>query len=298
MKIPAAPLPALALLVALAARAPSAGLPEQRSEAVFGQRIAYYEEGSGPTVVLLHGLAVNAALDWGACIGPIAAHHHVLAPDQLGFGASDKPVIDYGIQTWVDMLGEFLRLKKVTEFTLVGESLGGWIGANYTVQALGASPAAGASFALPPPRRLILVDAAGHRALAEQLSSGAMAASIGGSKALLSAIYYEPSRHSESETRRKFESILSKGDGWTVHSVMSNRGLAREAVDDKLPDIRVPTLVVWGDSDRIIPISDGRDFAAKIPGARLVVIAKSGHAPADERPTEFLDAVLPFIDQR
>jgi triacylglycerol lipase len=102
-------------------------LPEQKSEWIFGQKIAYYEAGSGPTVVMLHGLATRAADDWGTCIGPFATHHHVLAPDQLGFGASDKPLIDYGIQTWVDMLGEFLRVKKVTDFTLIGESLGGWI---------------------------------------------------------------------------------------------------------------------------------------------------------------------------
>src|SRR5450631_169692 len=86
----------------------TAELPGQKTVAIFGQRIAYYEAGSGPTVVLLHGLGSNAAADWGACIAPIAARHHVLAPDQLGFGASDKPMVDYGIQTWVDMLGEFI----------------------------------------------------------------------------------------------------------------------------------------------------------------------------------------------
>ena len=60
----------------------------------------------------------------------------MLALDLLGFGASDQPAIDYGIQTWVDFLGEFLRAKKVTgAFTLMGESLGGWIASQSTIAA-------------------------------------------------------------------------------------------------------------------------------------------------------------------
>jgi pimeloyl-ACP methyl ester carboxylesterase len=291
---------ALALLFALGAAgmARAAELPEQKTVAIFGQRIAYYEAGSGPTVVLLHGLATNAVADWGACIGPIAARHHVLAPDQLGFGASDKPMIDYGIQTWVDMLGEFIRVKKVSEFTLVGESLGGWIAAQYAIQAAGSVSPAGPSFALVPPRKLILVDAAGHRHLAEQMSSGGGGgATLAGSKYLLSAIFFEPARSSEAEVRLKFTQILGKGDGWTIRSVLSNKGLAAESVDDRLASIAIPTLVVWGADDHLVPLDDGRDFAQRIPGARLLVIPRSGHAPAVEHPDEFLAAALPFIDQ-
>jgi pimeloyl-ACP methyl ester carboxylesterase len=289
---------ALLVLLAAATASGAAQLPERRTAVVFGQRIAYYEEGTGPTVVLLHGLASSAPGDWAACIGPIAAHHRVIAPDQLGFGASDKPMIDYGIQTWVDMLGEFIRVKNVSDFTLVGESLGGWIAAQYAIQAAQPASAAGPSFALVPPRRLVLVDAAGHRRLAEQMSAGGGAASLAGAKGILGAIFFEPTRSSDAAVRAKFEQILGKGDGWTIRSVGSSRGLAAESVDDKLGAIAVPTLVVWGAEDRIIPLDDGRDFSSRIPGARLVVIPASGHAPAIERPEEFLAALLPFIDQR
>lgn len=290
--------PALPFAICGAVVASAAELPDQRTVAIFGQKIAYYEAGSGPTVVLLHGLATNAALDWGTCIAPIAARHHVLAPDQLGFGASDKPMVDYGIQTWVDMLGEFIRVKKVSEFTLVGESLGGWIAAQYAIQAAGSVSPAGSSFVLVPPKKLILVDAAGHRHLAEQMSSGGGgSASLAGSKFLLSAIFFEPSRSSEAAVRLKFTQILGKGDGWTIHSMMSNKGIVADSVDDKLATISIPTLVVWGAEDRLVPLDDGRDFAQKIPGALLIVIPRSGHAPAVEHPDEFLAAALPFIDQ-
>jgi pimeloyl-ACP methyl ester carboxylesterase len=285
-------------LLAGAAAAAAADLPEKRTVVIFGQRIAYYEAGSGPTVVLLHGLATSAAGDWAACMGPIAARHHVIAPDQLGFGASDKPMVDYGIQTWVDMLGEFIRVKRVSGFSLVGESLGGWIAAQYAIQSANPASAAGPSFTLVPPRRLVLVDAAGHRRLAEQMSAGGgSGASLAGTKGLLSAIFFEPSRGSDAQIRAKFEQTLGKGDGWTIRSVMSNKGIAAESVDDKLAAITIPTLVVWGAEDRLVPLDDGRDYASRIPGARLVVIPQSGHAPAIEHPAEFLAAVLSFIDQ-
>jgi len=178
----------------------------------------------------------------------------------------------------------------------VGESLGGWIAAQYTIEAAGPAPPAGAAFALVPPSRLILVDAAGHRHLAEQMSSGG-SASLTGTKFLLSAIYFDPARSSDEAVRIKFTQILGKGDGWTIRSLMSNKGLVAESVDDKLASIAVPTLVVWGGEDRIVPLDDGKDFAQRIQGARLVVIPKSGHAPGIEQPDKFLAAVLPFIDQ-
>jgi triacylglycerol lipase len=103
---------------------------------VFGQKIVYYDLGSGPPVVLLHGLASQAMFDWAEVIMPLSQSHRVIALDQIGFGQSDKPVVDYSIQTFVDFLGEFLRTIGVRQFALAGESLGGWIAASYTIQAL------------------------------------------------------------------------------------------------------------------------------------------------------------------
>ena len=104
--------------------APSS-LPPTKTVSVFSQKIVYYDVGTGPTIVLVHGFASQASVDWGRVIQPLAAHHRVIALDQIGFGESDKPFIDYDIQTFVDFLGEFLRVKHVDKFDLVGESLGG-----------------------------------------------------------------------------------------------------------------------------------------------------------------------------
>jgi pimeloyl-ACP methyl ester carboxylesterase len=289
---------ALSFAVLLSPRCSAEDLPQRRSVMIFGQRIEYYDVGTGPVVVLLHGLGTSAQVDWGKCIMPLSAHHRVLAPDQLGFGASDKPVIEYSIQTWVDMLGEFLRVEGAKDFTLAGESLGGWIAAQYAIQALGNQASVGPSLRLPCPGRLILVDAAGHKHLAVGSAEGGPGLSLAGSMGLLSAIYMDPSYSTDDAVRAQFARSMSKGDGWTIHSVFSNRTLLNECIDGKLGQITIPTLVVWGAGDKVLPLDDGKDYAANIPGAKLVIIPGSGHAPGIEKPNLLVAAVEAFLGDR
>lgn len=281
------------LLLALLPLAAASAEPAARFTTLFGERIRYYDVGAGPTVVLLHGLGSSAWGDWGHCIGPLAVHHRVLALDQLGWGGSDKPFIDYSIQTWVDFLGEFLRQRQVGHFTLVGESLGGWIAAQYAIQALSGQPApAGPSFVLPKPDRLVLCDAAGHRAGAEQLlEGGGDSYTIAGAKSLLAKVFHSPAYATDAAVRADLAWAMSKGDSWTVHSFSSNRHIVAEAVDGKLSAITVPTLIIWGAYDELVPLAEGRDYAAKIPGARLVIIPDAAHAACIEKPESFLAAL-------
>jgi triacylglycerol lipase len=90
----------------------SAQLGPMQEANVFGQTIRYYDIGSGPLLVLLHGMANTAISTWGKVMLPLAPTHRILAMDQIGFGASDKPSIEFRIQTFVDFLGEFLTCKK------------------------------------------------------------------------------------------------------------------------------------------------------------------------------------------
>ena len=103
---------------------PESKLPPVKSVRVFGQKIVYYDLGAGPVVVLVHGFATQARFDWGNVMLPQAKKHRVIALDEIGFGRSDKPLIDYSVQTEVDFLGESLRTLKVKEFSLAGESMG------------------------------------------------------------------------------------------------------------------------------------------------------------------------------
>ncbi|HMD60063.1 MAG TPA: alpha/beta hydrolase [Opitutaceae bacterium] len=270
-------------------------LPAPQATVLFGQKILYYDVGTGPTVVLIHGMGSSAKGDWGRCITALSAHHRVLAPDLLGFGGSDKPFIDYGIQTWVDFLGEFLRERKPGDFALVGESLGGWIVAQYAIQSLGSEPPVGPSFALPKPSRLVLSDAAGHRRLATKPSDGSVS-SLAATRALLGSVFHGAAWRTDDALRADYAWSMGKGDSWTIRSFVSNSATQAEAVDGKLGGITIPTLVVWGAYDGLVPLDDGRDYAARIAGARLVVIPECGHAPCIEDPPAFLAALQPFLD--
>jgi len=266
-------------------------LPPEKSVEVFGEKIVYYDVGTGPTVVLVHGFASQANVDWGHVIRPLAAHHRVVALDQVGFGESAKPTIDYDIQTFVDFLGEFLRTLKVEHFALAGESLGGWVVASYTLQAL--RPENAGKYAVPKPNKLILEDAAGHKAFHSDGPSPLMSSLKDG--ASIASILYDKSLMTDEAMRENFAIKLKANDGNTQRLFRANPKVDGETVGDKVAAISIPTLVVWGEDDPIVPLEDGKDFAAKIPGAKLVIVPKCGHAPSIERPEDFMAAVEPFL---
>jgi pimeloyl-ACP methyl ester carboxylesterase len=271
---------------------PESGLPAKVSVPVFGQKIAFYDAGSGPVIVLVHGFGSQARFDWGQVILPLAAHHRVIALDEIGFGSSAKPLVDYSIQTYVDFLGEFLRTLNIHEFTLAGESLGGWITALYTIESL--APENTGSHAMPKPQRLILEDAAGMAAIRGASSfpvPGTLADAHG-----VAIVFHDKSRVTEDFVRDVWTMQLQANDGFTKRSFRSNPNTAAEVVSGRLAKITIPTLVVWGGSDEIVPLAQGRAYAAGIPGAKLAIIPECGHAPSIEKPAEFLAAFLPFVD--
>jgi triacylglycerol lipase len=269
----------------------SGTLPPTKTALVFGQKIVYYDVGSGPVVVLLHGFGSQAIFDWGQVIIPLSQRHRVIALDQVGFGESDKPLVDYSVQTFVDFLGEFLRTLRLQRFTLGGESVGGWIAAAYSIQAL--APGNSGAYALPKPERLILVDAAGNSDLrsGNSLTIPGSLREAGG----IAISFHDKSRVTQDFVRQKFAMQLKANDGPTQRSLWSSPHLASEMVGDKLAAITIPTLIVWGANDDIISLDEGREYAAKIPNAKLVIIPDCGHMPPLEKPEDFLSAVLPIL---
>jgi triacylglycerol lipase len=272
---------------------PEKSLPPVKSVPVFGQKIVYYDTGTGPVVVLVHGMASQARFDWGNVMLPLAAKHRVIALDQIGFGRSDKPQIDYSIQTYVDFLGEFLRTLKIHEFTLAGESLGGWIVALYTIEALDAGNTG--KYALPKPKRLILEDAAGLNPMRNSGGLVAVAGTLEDARGV-AIVFHDKARVTEEYVREQWAMKMQANDGYTQRSLRGNPKLAGEAMGGRLAGITIPALVVWGGNDELVPLEQGRAYAAGIPGAKLVVVPECGHAASAEKPREFLAAVFPFID--
>ena len=261
------------------------GQPPDKTIAVFGQAIHYFDLGSGPVVVLVHGLGSRKE-DWLPVLEPLAQKYRLLVPDQIGFGKSEKPLLDYSVQTYVDFLDEFLRQLKVEKTSLVGESLGGWISALYSVEL-------GEGAHLIPIERLVLVDAAGLKqdAPIPNLNPSSLAAMRG----VMEAVFYDTSWLNEDALRKIFTDKLSVHDSYTVRSFLGNPTIATERLDDRLGKIKTPTLVVWGKQDKLVPMAMGERYAAGIAGAKLVSFDKCGHVPPIEKTEEFLAAVTTFL---
>jgi pimeloyl-ACP methyl ester carboxylesterase len=260
-------------------------LPE-KTIPIFGQTIHYWDVGSGPVLVLLHGLG-SSKEDWLAVVGPLSKNHRLLIPDQIGFGQSDKPLVSYSVQTFVDFLDEFLRQMKIEKASLVGESLGGWVSALYITEISGTDR-------ISVVDKLVLADAPGLKEQTPTIPD--FNASLQSSGRLLKSLFYNSSWVNDDRLRQSFAHRLAANDGYTIQSFVNNPALASEFVDDKLSQIRVPTLVLWGKQDQIVPFSSGEKYAAGIPGARLVAFDKCGHLPKAEKTTEFISALEAFLD--
>src|SRR5205823_7413351 len=130
---------------------------------VYGAKVHYVDAGTGSPVILLHGLADDIGV-WESAIAPLAAKYRVVALDQIGFGRSDKPLLNYRVSTFVDFLDGFLNELKIERASLVGNSFGGWIAAAFTLA--------------HPERveRLVLCDAAGYGTLAQTMDGRALSA--------------------------------------------------------------------------------------------------------------------------
>jgi len=260
-------------------------MPPEKTVLIYGQSIHYYEAGQGLNLIFLHGLGGEAA-NWVLNIGPVSQKFHVYAVDQIGFGQSAKPFIDYRIETFTDFLQEFMKVLNIPKATLVGNSLGGWIAAD---------------FAAHYPERvekLVLVNAAGLSPQGTaKLPVDLNPASLDGMRRVMEIIFYNKQLLTDQLVRQVFERHVQSGDGYTIQRVLAGVFAGGQYEDENLASIHAPTLVVWGREDALIPLAMGERFEKGIAGARLVVIEQCGHVPQLEKSIEFNTELLKFVAQ-
>lgn len=261
----------LAIAAALHAQ-PMPGVQEKEVR-VFGQRIAYLESGSsGPTVLLLHGLGGSSA-NWRLTI-PALAGFRVIALDQIGAGRSDKPSLNYRVATLVECLHEFMTVAGIDKATLVGHSQGGWVAAAYAlahpdrierlvlVDSGGYSPA---RINLPPPTREALL----------RLNPSTLA----GLRSVLELTFANKLMITDALVRTVFEQKLAANDGHVINAFIDSVLRGEDYVDGRLGALTMPTLVIWGREDALIPVVAADAFVADIPGAQKAVLEGCGHIP-------------------
>ncbi|MBS1788884.1 MAG: alpha/beta fold hydrolase [Acidobacteria bacterium] len=264
--------------------------PAQKQVELYGQKIFYVEAGSGPTVILLHGLGGDST-NWAMTVPALASKYHVFVPDQIGFGQSDKPMINYRVATLVEFLDAFYKKLGIEKASLVGNSLGGWTAAAFTI----AHP--------DKVDKLVLVDAAGYSnkrwngpELNRDLALTLNPSTVAGLKQSMSMIFYNKAMITDQFAETAFAAKLKRGDGYTINAFIDSVLRGEDYLDGKTSAIKAPTLVVWGREDALTPLGIGEAFAQDIPGAQKIVIEKCGHVPQLEKAAEFNAAVLKFLE--
>jgi triacylglycerol lipase len=198
-------------------------------------------------------------------------------------------MINYRVQTLVDFLDSFCRKLEITKATVVGNSLGGW---------------AAMAFALEHPEkvsRLVLVDSAGYsfakegRTVSRDLMLRLNASSIDDAKSVLSMILANKQMITEGLAEQFLAQHLARNDGYTINAFIDSILRGEDFVDGKLGAIKVPTLIVWGREDLLVPLNSGNMLAHDIGGSELVVLDRCGHVPMLECAQPFNAAVLKFL---
>lgn len=279
----------LVLLTAVVASAAQQGQPTlaQKEAVVFGQKIRYLEAGSGPTVILLHGLG-GSGQNWMFTVGALSPQFHVVVPDQIGFGNSDKPAINYRVRTYVDFLDQFCKQLKIERATLVGHSMGGWIAAAFTI-------------AFPERvERLVLADSTGYAPPANfdfKTLYGLNPSTREGMKQLVARVFFNPSFKSDAMIDQFLAQRMSAGDGYTINSLIESVSRREDFLDGQVNKIKLPTLIIWGRQDGLVLQAEGERLKNDIPHARFAVFDECGHFPQVEKASAFNTTVLQFLKQ-
>ena len=269
---------------------------------IHGHQVGYYAAGSGPALILVHGVA-SSSRTWRRVIPRLAERFTVVAPDLLGHGASAKLRGDYSLGAHASGIRDLMVALGIDRATLVGHSLGGGVAMQFAYQF--------------PERieRLVLVGSGG---LGEEVSLLLRVLTLPGAEYILPL-----------GCRPEFSRAIARGAGWlgrigvrpsalaeeiwngyvslgtkdsrnaflhTLRSVVDVTGQRVSAIDRLYLAREVPTLIVWGDRDPLIPVAHGRRAHRAIKGSVLKVYRDVGHFPHFDEPERFVDDLVDFID--
>jgi pimeloyl-ACP methyl ester carboxylesterase len=274
---------------------------ELQETTIHGHRVAYRLAGSGPPIVLIHGITASSRV-W-ELVGPrLARHHTVLAPDLLGHGHTAKPRGDYSMGAFASGIRDLMLWLDLGPATIVGHSLGGGVAMQYAYQfperteRLGLISSGGLGrrvhgflrAATLPGSELVLPLLAGRQVLSAGRAMGRALGRVGvklGNDALEMARGH--ASLGDPESRAAFVH--------TLRASVDPGGQRVQAVDRLYLAAELPLLIVWGARDRIIPPEHGRRAHGLVPGARFELFERSGHFPHLDEPERFVRTLGDWI---
>jgi pimeloyl-ACP methyl ester carboxylesterase len=268
---------------------------------VHGHRWAFRMAGKGPAVLLIHGIG-DSSDTWADLIPELARHYTVIVPDLLGHGFSDKPRTDYSVPAYANGVRDLLAVLDIGKVTLVGHSLGGGVAMQFAYQF--------------PERaeRLALVSTGG---VGRGVTPALRAASLPGAHLALACLRL-PTVRTQTALAIRLLKLLHTGLGQdapdllrlvdalpdpasrdafirTLRAVVDWRGQVVTMLDRCYLTAGMPTLLVWGSRDQVVPARHAEVAHAAMPGSRLEVFKGAGHFPFHTDPQRFLAVLEDFI---
>ena len=270
-----------------------------------GHRVEYRQSGaeldSGrPVVLLVHGLA-GSSHTWKKVLPALGDDHSVIAPDLLGHGRSDKPQHDYSLGGHANVLRDLMIALGVERATVVGHSLGGGVAMQLAYQHARHC------------ERLVLVSSGG---LGQEVSWIIRALTFPGAEYLMPVLFPAVARTAGNAVGRQLNRfgirLRTFEQNWnsyvsltepanraafvrTLRSVIDIRGQAVSAHDRLYLAAGLPTLIVWGRRDSIIPVDHAISASEAIPKSRVAIFERSGHFPHADEPELFAATLAEFI---
>jgi pimeloyl-ACP methyl ester carboxylesterase len=269
---------------------------------IHGHSVGYRSGGSGPVIVLIHGMAGSSAT-WRLVMPVLAEHFTVVAPDLVGHGESEKPRGDYSLGAFASGVRDLLLALGHERATFVGQSLGGGVAMQFAYQF--------------PERceRLVLVSSGG---LGDEVNVLLRLLALPGAELVLplactnwlhdagvrvAGWAAKIGLHTSPHLTELWQSYGSLADAktrtafvHTLRSVVDVTGQRVSAADRLYLAAEVPTLIIWGDHDSIIPLEQGRAAHSAIPGSRLEIFEGTGHFPHCEHPDRFCNVLIEFMN--
>lgn len=244
--------------------------------------VTYNDRGQGRPFLLLHGgggpLTVNAFADLLATERPA----RVITPTHPGFAGTPRPESLTTVRDLAALYAGLLSDLDLRGVTVVGNSIGGWIASEMAL--LDTSRIGG----------LVLVDAVGIKVVGHPVVDFFSLTP----RQVAEASYHDPDRFGVDPTKLPAEALQAMVGNRAALTVYAGVQMYDESLDSRLSGVTVPTLVLWGDSDRIADADYGRAFAAAIPGAEFKVLSDTGHLPQIETPAQLLEAIWSFTAAR
>lgn len=272
---------------------------------IHGKRRAYVKTGSGPALLLLHGLACDHTT-WDQVIPLLARHYTVIAPDLLGHGLSDKPRADYTLGGYANGMRDLLALLGIDKVTVVGHSFGGGIAMQFAYQ-------------FPEHTQRVMLVATGG--MGPEVSPFIKLVQAPGWEGAMRLLTLPGLRHLETaglralasygggplrKYTRDLDEVATIVESWKdrgtrfairhlVRAVIDWRGQIVTMSDRAYLTEAMPMAVVWGRDDLVIPVRHASNAAALAPDAQVTVLPDSGHFPHRDHPEEFVRLLDEFV---